>query len=115
MNLSISTENLLESERLMLLLIISTATALQEGAITIEESENLLFNPYTQHHVKEIGVAEDIIRIINLGCELENVKSLIPYALNDSIKEIFDLALDKLKSLPSVEIPSKKWIDKATG
>jgi len=89
----------------------SISIALKEGAIDIEEAENLLFSPYTQFKLREIGIEEEIIKIINLGCELENVKSLIPHALTDSIDEIFDLSLRKLKELPNANIPSKKWID----
>ena len=110
-SLVISTENLLESRRLILFLIVSAITALKEEAITLRDIEKLLFSPYTARRLEEAGFEEEIINMIYLGCELDDVRLLMPDALEKSMNQIYDLALDKLKDLDFVAKKNKKWID----
>jgi hypothetical protein len=111
MSLKISVEEKSEIERIILLMNLGLTNALNEGLISIEEAENFLFSPYTMEQLKELKVNKEIIRIINLGCELENVEHLIPDKLTDSIDEIKNQSIKLLKTLPKPNLPLKKWID----
>jgi len=111
MNLKISTHEATESNRLILLLVISLTVALKEGTLDIEGTENLLFSPYTKKKLNDMGVDKNIIQIIGLGCELEDIESLIPEKLEESIDEILTMALSELKQLDCVKISVKKWVD----
>lgn len=109
LKLTISTNNETESKRLILFLILALSKSLQNNIITIEDAENLLFNPYSVKKICKID--EDIANIIQLGCELEDIESLIPNNLLKAITEIYDVSLEKLKNFNKVEVSSKKWID----
>jgi hypothetical protein len=111
MSISISTTNKNEAERLVLLLIASLAVALKENVLTISDAEALLFSPYSQEKLRRAGVSKEIIGIINLGCELEDVQSIIPAKMESSIDEILSLAFEKLKDFSEVHRDEKKWID----
>lgn len=110
--LGISTDQKIESERLVLLLIIGIATALQEKLISIDEAERYLFSPFTMHQLEQSGINREIVDIIHLGTELENVQSLLPDNMVDSIDRILTLALAALKELPKSNHPIRIWMDK---
>jgi len=48
---------------------------------------------------------------VELGCGLEDVGSIIPDKLNNSIDEIINRSTELLRSVPKPDLPSKKWID----
>lgn len=85
--------------------------ALKEGIVTIEEIENYIYNPYSVKKLENHGIREDVIRLVNLGCELEDVMSLIPDKLTSSIIDIENQSKELLRSLPKSDQPIKKWID----
>lgn len=109
MDIKISTEKTIESERLILLLSIALTVAIKEKAISIEEAENFLFSPYSIKKMQ--GLDSSIIDLIKLGCELEDVESLMLENLDSSVDEIYTKSMEKLKELEKAEIPVKKWID----
>jgi len=111
MKLNVSIEEISEIERFILILNIGLAFALEKKILSIEEVENFLFSPYSMNKLEELKVNKDIIRLINLGCELENVERLIPDKLELSIDEIKATSAKLLSNLAKPEIPTKKWID----
>jgi len=111
MKLNVSIEEISEIERFILILNMGLAVALEKKILSIEEVENFLFSPYSIDKLEKLKVNEDIIRLINLGCELENVERLIPDKLESSINEIKMTSAKLLSNLARPEIPTKKWID----
>lgn len=111
MDITISARNEREVECLILILILGFSTALERKVISIEEAEKLLYSPYSMEKLKEIGVNENIVDLIHLGCELENVERLIPDKLLMSIEDIKERALEILQKMPKATILTKKWID----
>lgn len=111
MKLKVSVEGKKEIEKFILLLNIGLASALMEGAVSIEEAENYLFSPYSVRKLDELGISECVTEIIQLGCELEDVESLIPQKLQDNINMIKLKSLEKLKTRINKSLPCKKWID----
>ncbi len=83
MSLKISVNGKNEAERLLCILNIGVAACLKEGLISIEESENFLYSPYSMELLKEAKLDSEIIDLIHLGSELEDVESLIPEKLKN--------------------------------
>jgi hypothetical protein len=110
-NLSITIDTKIEQERLVLILASGIAVALRGGAISIDEAENFLFNPYSISKLRNRGFDQKIIDIIHLGTELEDIKSLIPDHLDEAINNIYKNAIDALKKLPGSAASVDKWID----
>mgnify|MGYP000949835146 CR=1 FL=1 len=108
-NISLKTKD--DIERFILIANIGIMTAIKEGVISIEEAENYLYSPYSVERIKNLGINIDVIKLVELGCELEDVESLIPDKLNNSIDEISNTSIELLRSLPKPALPLKKWID----
>lgn len=107
----ISFEGKSEIERFILLMNIGFMVALKEGIVTIQEIENYIYNPYSMEKLRSNGIGEDVVRLVSLGCELEDVLSLIPDKLTSSINDIENQSKELLRSLPKSDQPTKKWID----
>ncbi len=54
---------------------------------------------------------DNVTKLVELECELEDVESLLPEKLNDSINEISDKFIGLLRSIDELVLPLKKWID----
>jgi hypothetical protein len=109
MKISISHKS--EIERFILLSIIGLVDSLIVGAISIEKCEEYLFSPYSVDKLNTLKLDERIVELVEMGCELEDVESLIPEKLHKSIDEIRLKAIDLLRNLPIEEVGLKKWID----
>jgi hypothetical protein len=102
-----------EIERLISLINLGICAALESQILSIEEAEFYLYSPHTMEQLKKLGVAQELIDVVHLGTELEDVKSLLPEKLSDSIAEIKAESIKFLKSLrsvPSKNFSRKKWI-----
>lgn len=69
-------------------LALGVLTALEKKLISIDEAEGYIFKPSLVNSLEEMNSPEELIDIINLGCELEDVESLIPAQLQASITEL---------------------------
>jgi Protein of unknown function (DUF3969) len=58
------------------------------GSVTIEEAERRLFNPKVLAQLTGLGVAESLLEIVHLGTELEDVQSLVPDKLAESLAQM---------------------------
>jgi len=108
LNISISDKN--EIERLILILNIGLMNAINEGVLSIEEAENLLYSPYSVGKLENIGIDDKVLNLVKLGCELEDVESLIPDKLKESIEHIRTEAIMLLSTTEKKELPLNKWI-----
>ena len=96
------------TEKLILINILGVLEALQNKKITINESEKIIFTPYTFITLKKKGVNKKIIDIIQEGCELEDVESLCPDKLDNVIE---NLKQRTLMLLDEYEEDSKqRWV-----
>lgn len=109
LNVSVKTKN--DIERFILIINIGITTAIKEGLISIEESENYFYSPYSVEKIKKLGVSEDVVKLVQLGCELEDIESIIPGKLNYTIDEMLNKSIELFYSIPKSISPSKKWID----
>ena len=73
--------------------------AIAANSLTIAEAEVALFNPGVLAQLEALGVGQELRDIVHLGTELEDVVSLAPERLGESVAEIQTLALEFLRSL----------------
>lgn len=94
------------NEQIVLVDIIGLLTCVQEGVITIDEAEVYMFSPYTVDKLKKSGVSDEIINLIECGCELEDIRDLLPQELDKTINELKNRAIGYIKNTNQNE----RWI-----
>ena len=67
--------------------------------LSIAEAEIALFNPGVLAQLEALGVGQELQDMVHLGTELEDVVSLAPERLGESVAEIQALALEFLRGL----------------
>ena len=97
------------NEKMLLLSIIGSLEAIREAMVSIDEIEKFLFSPRMCRILKEKGYRESILHIIEEGCELEDVASLLPDRLNKVIDDIKKEALLLLSSYDEYNLLA--WIE----
>lgn len=90
LNYSIDGEH---AEKFLGFLLLGVLHAIDMKAISIDEAESLIFKPSTSTLLTKAGFSEDIVNIIDYGCELEDIESLIPERLADNVKELMERTL----------------------
>jgi hypothetical protein len=111
MKLILSIEDKTEIKRFLLVLNVGLINSLKNGLISIEEVENYLYNPYSLERLRNLGVDQEIIELIQEGCELKNIDRIIKNQLKQTMDELESKSINNLKKLPKSFIPVKKWID----
>lgn len=96
------------NEKILLISVIGTLEALKEEGMSLIEAEKYLFSPYTAQKLKEKKYNQSIISIIEKGCELEDIVSLLPQKYMDSIEKMKQEALMILREYEAFE--KKFWI-----
>ena len=96
------------NEKMLLISIIGTLEALKEDGLSINESEKYLFSPHMVQVLKEKECNKSIIDIIEKGCELEDIASLLPQKYINNVEELKQEALAILKHYEVFE--QKFWI-----
>ncbi len=96
------------NEKKMLISIIGTLEAVKKGALSIAESEKFLFSPHMIDRLKEKKYRESLIEILEKGCELEDIDSLLPQDLEKYIDGLKSEALEEMKKYEPFE--QKFWI-----
>lgn len=111
MKLNLSIEGKTEIERFLLAVNLGLLTALEKGIFKIEEVEGYIYNPYSVQKIEELGLSTKLIDLISLGCELEDVESLIPEKLEKTIQDLKEKSLEALKSVPKPTLPTQRLIN----
>jgi hypothetical protein len=111
MNLIISTETKIESEKLILTLIIGILVEIENGSIDIEEAEHCLFNPYSIKKLQHLGINPCIIDLLIECCELDNIQRIVPDSLSTTVVKLRETSLEIRNSKKVSKTEVKKWID----
>lgn len=85
-------------EKMLLIAIVGNMESIKNKGITIDEAEKFLFCPHVVNKLKTKKCNEKIIELIEKGCELEDIYSLIPEKLDETINEIEQEALRLMKT-----------------
>ncbi|UUP42804.1 DUF3969 family protein [Escherichia coli] len=81
-------------DKFMAILLSGILHSLKEGSITIDESELLFFRPFISRLLHKNSCDKELIDIIDLGCEFEDIESLVPEHLDDAIKNLITKVSD---------------------
>ncbi|EHR8834872.1 DUF3969 family protein [Shigella flexneri] len=81
-------------DKFMAILLSGILHSLKEGSITIDESELLVFRPFISRLLHKNGCDKELIDIIDLGCELEDIESLVPEHFDAAIKNLISKTSD---------------------
>lgn len=95
-------------ERAILLMALGSLRALEHKAITIDESQRILFSPYISTHLEKNKVNEYIIDIIIECCELKDIFELIPTKYMETLQILQNRIIEILKQYD--EEPRKRWV-----
>ncbi|MCR5316734.1 MAG: DUF3969 family protein [Treponema sp.] len=95
-------------EKLLLINILGTLEALKNKKVSIDESEAIIFTPYTFFTLEERGVDKKIIDLLQECCELEDVGSLCPDKLDNVIEDLKQRTLTLLDKYE--EYKTRKWV-----
>lgn len=95
-------------EKLLLINILGTLEALKNKKVSIDESEAIIFTPYTFFTLEERGVDKKVIDLLQECCELEDVESLCPDKLDNVIEELKQRTLTLLDKYE--EYKTRKWV-----
>ena len=95
-------------ERAVLLMALGSLQALEHKAITIDESQRILFSPYISTHLEKNKVDERIIDIIIECCELEDIFELIPTKYMQTLQTLQNRIIEILKQYD--EETRERWV-----
>lgn len=87
-------------EKVILLLIIGGLESVKKGVMEVEEIEKLIFSPYSINLFSKLDCDKRIIELLEKGCELEDLYSLVPEVVDDTIESWKKDALNCLKDYP---------------
>jgi hypothetical protein len=82
-----------EVSQMVAVMSLGMCTAIVAGSLSIEDAERRLFNPQVLARLTELELPEALIEIVHLGTELEDVQSLIPDRLGESLAQMQAKAL----------------------
>ena len=96
------------SERAILLMALGSLQALEHQAITIDESQRILFSPYISTHLENNKVSKRVIDIITECCELEDIFEIIPTKYMQTLQILQNRIIKILKRYD--EESRKRWV-----
>ena len=95
-------------EKVLLVNIVGILEVLKRGKLSINEAEKFPFSPYMINKLQKKQCNMEIIDILERGCELEDIASLLPQSLEKNIIELEEKALEIIEKYPNFE--NKFWI-----
>jgi hypothetical protein len=97
-----------KDEKVLVISILGILDALYEKKITIIESQKYLFSPYIAQKLISLNCKKEIVELVEKGCELEDVASLIPDKLDEIINKLREETLLQLDEI--VKYEKEKWL-----
>jgi hypothetical protein len=102
-------KELTQIERMLCQLCIGILNSLLKRSISIREAEQLLFSPFTNEYLRNNKISKNIINLIHRGCELEDIESLFPDKIDETIRELIEMAYIALDSIPEIDYQQPTW------
>jgi len=110
MSINFTVDNLVESRRLIITIIVGLLILIKNEVISIDEAEQYLFNPYSINKLSFCGVDQELLDIVLEGCELENIKRIIPEKYLSTVDDLIIRAINLTNKYDAPSAP-KKWIN----
>ena len=70
------------TEKLIALLVLGLIEAISDGKFSSDDSESLIFLPKYLEELKKINVDANLVSIFQLGTELNDIETLVPWTLS---------------------------------
>lgn len=97
-----------KEEKLLLIGIIGILETVKRGNVSVNEAEKIFFSPHVVNQLKKRECRIEIIDILERGCELEDIASLLPQSLEKNIIELEKQTLKVMEVYPQFD--DKFWI-----
>lgn len=94
--------------RVLALLAIGICDALEEGTISIDDAERILFSPCSMNVASRWD--QRIVELIHKGTELEDIVMLCPEEYRPTVQRIRSLALEILDNTGATDPLEAHWI-----
>ncbi|HBA7198233.1 TPA: DUF3969 family protein [Escherichia coli] len=94
---SISNEH---AEKFISLLVLGVLYSIEKKQYLIDEAEGFIFKPSTSKTLNAASHSKNLIDIIDSGCELEDISSIIPENLSGNIDKLINQTLDFIRGAP---------------
>lgn len=98
-------------EHIMLIFMLGILEQLNSGLLDIEESEVVLFNPYMLQSLKEQGINKSILKIIELGMELDDIHRIVPQEFKNSLDNMTNECRQLIKNSAKLKYPIIRYFD----
>lgn len=82
------------NDKIVLIVMLGTLEALKTNKITTSEAELVIFSPWALELFSDVGIDRKIIEVVQKGCFLEDIESLMPDKLAKEIDDLQEEALD---------------------
>lgn len=82
------------NNKIVLIIMLGTLEALKTNKITTREAELVIFSPSALGIFSDVGINRKIIEVVQRGCFLEDVESLMPDKLAKEIDDLQEEILD---------------------
>src|SRR5688500_17444765 len=96
-------------QRVLAIMSLGMVDALQDGSISGDEAERLLFSPGTMRWCEKIGASPELLDLIHAGTELEATKRLVSV---DHWKKSLDTIRAQARAVLEQTDPSDPQLDK---
>lgn len=87
-----------DADKFIGFLTLGVLYCLENKIISIDEAEGFIFKPYVHDLLGKINSSNELVNVIKLGCELEDIESLMPDRLQDNINDLFNRTLSMIEN-----------------
>lgn len=102
-------------ERVIVLLTIGLAVALQRRKVSAAVANQVLFSPRAMSLLRTAGVRASVVDLVHAGTEVEDIESLNPDELDSELRSMIEDALVCLESCEEYDFNAEKWIVQLLG
>lgn len=99
----------MNDEKIVLISLVGILETLKGKKISIDEAEKFLFSPHTITRLRKKNCDKRILDILERGCELEDIASLMPDRLMKTIDDLERMVFELMKEYPRFN--KTFWID----
>ena len=110
--MNVATEQL---ERVVALLTIGLAVALERGKVTTAEANQILFSPHAMAMLRSAGVRESVVDLVHAGTEIEDIEFSLPGRMPHNLHLLVAEAVACLETCEKYNFNADKWIVRLLG
>lgn len=97
-------------ERVIVLLTIGLAVALERRKVTTAVANQILFSPRTMSLLGAANVRASVVDLVHAGTELEDIESLIPDEFDSELRSMIDDALFCLETCEEYNLDDENLV-----